>query len=378
MQRYAILKSVPLFLAALLAGGCAAPRTNAPTVESVAAELEAKKQRELVLEAFLERQLRLERVGYPILEAALPHCPEKRRYTTGAWFWNKAAFPDDLKEAAAMKYGVTGLVQVGPVREGSPAAVAGLKLGDVPVKVDDWEVPTGPDAFETFVEHLDERLKTPGPMTFQVRRGGVPMEVTVTPKPICDYRLVVERNDAKNAYADGERIVVYQGMMEFLKTDEELATVIAHEAAHNVMGHIDAKKTNAVIGGVFGLVLDIAAAAAGVNSQGEFTKLGAQVGAGTYSVEFEQEADYVGLYLMANAGYDERQAPNLWRKMAIQNPKAIEHRTSHPTTPERFVALEKSVEEIAGKRISSTALMPEMKLEGSAVPPVGADTGKRE
>lgn len=376
MRRYAIA-ALGALVAVSLISGCAAPRTNVPTAESAAAELEAKKQRELVLEAFLARQGRLERVGYPILEAALPFCKDKRRYTTGAWFWTESAFPEDLREAARTRYGVTDLVQVGIVRQDSPAAKAGLEPRDVPIKVNGWEVPTGAESYQTFIEHLDEVLQSPTALTFQLRRDGRPVEVTVVPEPICNYRLVVERNDAKNAYADGERIVVFQGMMEFLTTDEELATVVAHEAAHNVMGHVDAKQTNAIVGGIFGLVLDIAAAAAGVNTQGEFTKLGAQAGAGTYSVEFEQEADYVGMYLMANAGLDASKAPNLWRKMAIQNPQAIAHRTTHPTTPERFVSLEKTVEEIARKRIANAPLMPEMRPEGAVTPPATAGVETR-
>jgi hypothetical protein len=60
--------------------------------------------------------------------------------------------------------------------------------------------------------------------------------------------------------------------------------------------------------------------------------------------------------------------------MAIQNPNAIAHRGTHPTTPERFVALEKSVEEIAGKRISNQRLMPEMKSHAAPAAP-DSETG---
>ena len=137
---------------------CVAPSTNVPAVESVAAEIEAKKQREFVLEAFVEQQVRLERIGAPILQSAVSLCKDKRRYTTGAWFWTKGVFPENLQEAAASKYGATDLVQVGLVRDGSPAASAGLKLGDIPVKVNDWAVPTGTGAFKEFIDQ--KRLKS--------------------------------------------------------------------------------------------------------------------------------------------------------------------------------------------------------------------------
>jgi predicted Zn-dependent protease len=37
-------------------------------------------------------------------------------------------------------------------------------------------------------------------------------------------------------------------MLRFTGKDDELAVVVAHEIAHNAMGHIDAKKKNATLG----------------------------------------------------------------------------------------------------------------------------------
>lgn len=149
--------------------------------------------------------------------------------------------------------------------------------------------------------------------------------------------------------------------MDFFKTDEEIALVFSHELAHNAMKHIDAKKKNAIVGGIFGFVLDVAAAAAGVNTNGDFTRLASNAGASSYSVEFEQEADYVGLYFMAQAGYRIDEAPNFWRRMATSNSASITMKSSHPTAPERFLALETTVKEIKGKMASNQPLNPEMK-----------------
>jgi predicted Zn-dependent protease len=80
-----------------------------------------------------------------------------------------------------------------------------------------------------------------------------------------------------------------------------------------------------------------------------------------YSKEFEAEADYVGLYLMARAGFAIEDTPNFWRRMAIAHPGSVKRglAASHPPTPERFLALEKTVEEIDAKRARSEALLPE-------------------
>ena len=41
------------------------------------------------------------------------------------------------------------------------------------------------------------------------------------------------------AFADGTKVFLTRGMMRFAQSDEELALVVAHETAHNIMGHID-------------------------------------------------------------------------------------------------------------------------------------------
>ena len=89
----------------------------------------------------------------------------------------------------------------------------------------------------------------------------------------------------------------------------------------------------------------ILAAVAGVNTGGDFMRIGAEAGAGAFSQDFEAEADYVGVYLMARGGYDIGLAPNFWRRMAVIHPASIKtnHSSTHPSAPERFVALESAV-----------------------------------
>ncbi len=132
-------------------------------------------------------------------------------------------------------------------------------------------------------------------------------------------------------------------MMRFADTDVALATVVGHEIAHDLMGHIDKRRGNAAIGMLFDLVF----AGLGANTNGAF----ARMGAGAFSREFEAEADYVGLYLEARAHYPIAKAPDFWRRMGALHPDHIKDsfQSDHPAAPARFVALEKTVAEIAAK-----------------------------
>lgn len=95
------------------------------------------------------------------------------------------------------------------------------------------------------------------------------------------------------------------------------------------MKHINAKQQNAIVGGIFGLLLNVAAAAAGVNTNDQFSKAGAGLAANTHSVEFEQEANYVGLYFIKNAGYDIVHALTFGAEwlLVTRKPLLLKHRT---------------------------------------------------
>ncbi len=76
-------------------------------------------------------------------------------------------------------------------------------------------------------------------------------------------------------------------MTSFARNDDELALVIAHEMAHNLMKHIEAKKQNAM--GGFLADLALAVLTRGAYKDANFANAAGQA----YSQEFESEADYV-------------------------------------------------------------------------------------
>jgi predicted Zn-dependent protease len=96
-----------------------------------------------------------------------------------------------------------------------------------------------------------------------------------------------------------------------------------------------------------------------VNTQGAFGKIGAQA----YSKKFEEESDYVALYILARSDQQIENVSDFWRKLAAENPGSIKRTgySSHPSTPERFVAIENAVKEINQKKENGEPLLPNMK-----------------
>lgn len=195
--------------------------------------------------------------------------------------------------------------------------------------------------------------------------GQLCMELTAG-KGKCVFEVILDADkQGLNAHADGQNVVIYPAMIDFARNDSQLAFVIAHEFAHNIMGHLNALKRNVTIGALLGMAVDIAATSQGANTDGQFTQIGAQQGQLSYSSDFEHEADYVGLYILARAGFKIEDAPMFWREMSLASPDAIYVSTTHPNNPQRTIEMDKTVREIRAKQQQGLPLLPNIKPKKS-------------
>jgi hypothetical protein len=369
------LRLLGAVLIAGLAAGCARPGSMAPGADEPALAAERRAQKILLAREIGRDRDRIFRTGYPILAAAAAQCPETPSLETGLDLARLAALTPEAREAAeqltqtSLKDApASGLLALG-VAPGSPAARAGLRPGDViTAAFDAGGAPLDLANAAAPGLEFDRAFGLPGIAAGRVERWRAPADrrasqtrasVALTPRPVCPFAFALSSEAGLNAFADGERMLFTRDMLRFAVEDVELATVIAHEVAHNQRGHLDAKRTNAAIGAIGGGVLDIAAILVGVNTGGAFSKALGNAGAGAYSQSFETEADYVGMYLLRGAGFDTAEAPNIWRRMAAAGSGVqIAHATSHPTTPERFITLTRTHEEILAKVAAGEPLVP--------------------
>jgi len=176
----------------------------------------------------------------------------------------------------------------------------------------------------------------------------------------CSFPIELVNDDTLNASADGKSVRVHAGMVRFVESETEIAFIVGHEMAHNMLSHMDKKTANMLIGSFF----DVLAAGYGIDTKGGFGKIGAQA----FSQNFEAEADYLSLYIIALAGYDITEAPTFWRRMGIEHPDSISKsfNSTHPSSPERFVAMDVTVNEILNKRNNGMPLIPNTKYENHA------------
>lgn len=177
----------------------------------------------------------------------------------------------------------------------------------------------------------------------------------------CSFDFQLVEDDKLNAWADGKSIYITPTMISFASTDEELANVLAHEYAHNVLKHPQSTMQNVTMGSVGGMLLDVLAQSQGVNTGGALSKLGGSAAQLHYSIDFEKEADYVGLYILARADYNANGASEFWRKFTVQTGGGVEGSATHPSNPERTLAMRKTADEIQAKKASGQTLLPNLR-----------------
>lgn len=103
----------------------------------------------------------------------------------------------------------------------------------------------------------------------------------------------------------GGKVAVYTGILPVTKDDNGLAVVMGHEISHALAGHGNERISQATLaqygGQLVGASLSNGQMASIFN---QLYPVGAQVGLLAYGRKQESEADQMGLYLMAMAGYD--------------------------------------------------------------------------
>jgi predicted Zn-dependent protease len=145
-----------------------------------------------------------------------------------------------------------------------------------------------------------------------------------------------------NAFAlPGGKIGVYNGMFAVAKNQDQLAAVMAHEVSHVLAQHSNERASMSELQNIG---VAIASSQTGVSP--ELIGLGSQLFfALPYSRKHETEADLLGLELMAKAGFDPRQAVDLWVNMgkASGGGKPPELMSTHPSDQTRIQQIQEKL-----------------------------------
>ncbi|PVZ63899.1 M48 family metallopeptidase [Pelagibaculum spongiae] len=173
------------------------------------------------------------------------------------------------------------------------------------------------------------------------------------------WEVVVFESDDVNAFAmPGNKIGVYDGMINLAENQHQLAAVIGHELAHVLADHSNERLSSQSL---IGFGVKIAEKQGGKSlAQGVGTAANLLI-ALPYSRVNETEADIIGLDIMAKAGFQPQQSVRLWQLMSQKSGgKSVpELLSTHPTDKSRIADLQKQMNQ-------ATALYRQAKTQGYA------------
>lgn len=283
---------------------------------------------------------RVARVAQRLSESNVDLCPAIR--LAAGWALHSASqYSNEMRPLVRSRFGLEGdLPGVLFAPSGSAAAEAGLSEGDLILVVNGTALNVGPTraapAFEGLAANIAvlDRALADGATRLDIRRDGQPLSVTLQPHRACGYDVQLNPSDELNARADGRRLYISTALAGFTQSDDELALILGHELAHHVLRH----RTWSDVGGAGREANDSAA----VNGAGDK----------------ETQADRVGLFLAARAGYDTHIAPAFWRRFGAANWRVRYPQLRHASADVRARALEQVQVEIDAKRAAGGPLLP--------------------
>ncbi|MBO4984260.1 MAG: M48 family metallopeptidase [Bacteroides sp.] len=168
-----------------------------------------------------------------------------------------------------------------------------------------------------------------------------------------EFNLV--KDDQVNAFCmPGGKIVVYEGLMKLVSSDDELAVVIGHEVAHAVAKHSNERMSQQMLTQYGAKILSQSLSQKSSAIQAVANQvygIGAQYGVTLpFSRKHETEADYMGLIFMCMAGYNPDVAINFWQKMSAgSTSKVPEIMSTHPSDARRISDIQQALPAIKAK-----------------------------
>jgi len=194
------------------------------------------------------------------------------------------------------------------------------------------------------------------------------------------YFFVID-DPAINAFAvPGGFVGVNTGLILNAQSESELASVLAHETAHVTQRHIPrmiAEEKRTTVPALAALLASILLASAGGGQVGEagvaLTTAAMQQKSLNFTRSFEEEADRIGMQILANTGFDPRAMPTFFERLQNANryneSSLPEYLRTHPVTTNRIADSRNRAEQYPKKTIADSSEFEHVRAKIRAIAP---------
>jgi len=298
-----------------------------------------------------EQQDRLYRVAAPLLMQNTELCPRHARNLLGFTAKTRHSYSDEFIEEAQEIFGLDDRLRITNVLPDGSAALAGIQEGDFFLTAGIEPMPEGPNAEREAAALIASELQGRTSFDLTILRDGERLSLEVPLTPACAMIIDLGNSDDVNSYADGHRVMITKGMLNFVQSDEELAYVLAREIADNVL----MQTPRADIGGVIDHLRTLSARPPSAKSGTPDMMIA------PFTPDLDAAADELALYILARAGYGIDNVFGFWKRLATAYPASIanSHTALHPAIDHRLSVIDQVVKTIHMKRDNGMALAPE-------------------
>lgn len=301
--------------------------------------------RDPVVEAYrglVAQDLRLATVGYHLAKGSAEYC--RNTWRNPGWVLHDLRqYPDtDLAQRA---FTFREPVSIAALVADGPAIRAGLSVGDGLAGFAGSEIWYGgepakkratSDRLDNIREQVAGALAGDGLFRALVTTDTGRKTFAFNPARVCASDFWVDVRSKRDAGADGERVRVTSGLIEYVADDDELAAVVAHEMAHNLLDH---------------------------RARIERTKSGKTA----VIKSTEEEADRLSIWLMSNAGYDPEAAITFWQRYGKATSLGIFSAPTHYRWQDRVRMFREEIERMASHVVKNGRRDPPLLAEHRSV-----------
>ena len=295
---------------------------------------EIYKQANFLVASMASASRKLHDIAWPIMKANVDVCINSRINAFGFM----VADPNDLQSSLKPSFlsaspnvleddnGSPNLPMIVSVANGSPANNVNIMEGDFIVSIDNELV-----NYKNYKNLLIQAAKQ-GILKIGVKRLNKNLVYSLNSELTCGYPVQPMVSHIPNAYADGSKIYITIATLDFIKDDQEIAFLISHELAHNIV-HYNGKGLQ-----------EIEAKPISINDTPSLQSVGDlfifQSGAK------ETEADLLGIEYAIKAGIPQDKVANYFRRISIYMPQLMDQSIfrMHPGNAKRVADIERKLE----------------------------------